>query len=115
MSKVFNALMNDPGPAIYYSEGLRRVMEDHMTFLRTSNKTRVITPTDNQLHRFEYDLNGLLIEMGIPRHLLWVHMRVNDFTSPVEVTQDNTELLSPSPEDIERIVNLYRTVNTIKT
>lgn len=91
------------GTGAYYTDQFRNVLEDHMTYLREAASTTVMNVDPIKAYRFEFDLNGLLLDMGIPLYLHWVVMRMNNFASPQDVPADLTQLLIASPDEIEVI------------
>lgn len=105
--------MLDPGADVYYEDGFRSVLEDHMTYLRTHSETQVMAVDPMQLHVHEFDLTGLLNVLGIPMHLHWVVMRMNRLNTLTEVPQDITRLLVPGANEISMIEQTYSTTYRI--
>lgn len=110
---TIDSLMIQEGANIYYTDGLRNVIEDHMTYLRTHPTTRVIDVTPKQAERFEYDLIGLLNELQIPMYLHWVVARANNFNSLNEVPSDLVRLLAPDPKEVAKLQQTYQTSSKI--
>jgi hypothetical protein len=111
-------LMLDPGPTIYYNDEFRRVLEDHMTVLRTSAGTRIIDIDAGTAYKFEADFYGLLVQLNVPLHLHWVVLRVNNMTNPSEFKVPRTEgieLRIPDPNAIGQILQSHRTTRKIIT
>lgn len=110
---AIDSLMSDQGADVYYSDGFRNVLEDHMTYLRTHQLTRVLDVTPKQAERFEYDLIGLLNELEVPVTLHWIVARMNHFDSIHEVPADLGSLLAPDPKEISKLLQSYNTTNKI--
>lgn len=108
-----DSLMLPEGASVYYTDGFRSVIEDHMTYLKTHPLTRIIDVTPKQAERFEFDLIGLLHELQIPTHLHWVVARVNGFNSFTEVPAELTSLLSPDPKEVAKLQQIYQTSSKI--
>jgi hypothetical protein len=108
-----DSMMLQPGADVFYTDGLRNVLEDHMTYLRTHANTRVIDITPIQAHRYEFDLIGLLNELMIEPYLHWTVARMNHFNSFTEVPEDLTKLLVPDSKEINKLQQIYNTTNTL--
>lgn len=102
MSTV-DALLVPQGTDVYYTDAFRNVLEDHMTYLRGAASTTVGNVDPIKAYRFEFDLNGLLLDMGLPLFLHWTIMRMNNLSSPQHVPADLTTLLLPAPAELEMI------------
>lgn len=107
--------MYNPGPAVYYDPLFRVVLESYMKFLRVDASTEIVTLEPQLAYKYENDLFGLLAELLVPHHYHWIVMRLNDFNSPLELTQDMTELLIPSDGLINNIQKVYLTSTNITT
>ena len=114
MAKI-DQMMTDAGPQVYYSEGLRDVLEDHMTYLRTHPKTQVLSVTPIQAHKYEHDLTGLLNLLGVPMPIHWTVMRMNGLNTLTEVPADLAQLLIPDLREVSMIQQSYSSVNTSTT
>lgn len=102
-------LEKDPGPAVYYTDGLRQMYEDHMSYLKTHAKTKSTDINANDAYRFEGDFFGLLEKMKIAKHFHWIIMRVNDMTNMNQSTAELTTIIVPDFELMERLKNIYLT------
>lgn len=102
-----NSMLISSDSSTYYSRGFRNVLEDHMTYLRKHPETRVIPVTPMQAHQYEFDMTGLLNELGIPLKMHWVVIRMNHFNSLTEVPADLIQLLLPSENEIIKLKQLY--------
>lgn len=103
MSAV-DAMLTAQGTGVYYTDDFRNVLEDHMTYLRTAASTTVMNVDPIKAYRFEFDLDGLLLDMGIPLYLHWVVMRMNNFSSPQHVPANLTSLLIAAPSELQMIM-----------
>lgn len=98
---------------IYYNEGFRRVLEDHMNYLRTHSKTRSIDVDAGLAYRFEYDFYGLLNNYNISHHLHWIILRMLDKTSPMDIDRNLTSFLLPDQSELDVIRSNHMTTNKI--
>lgn len=114
MSSAIEDLMSDPGPDVYYEEGFRNVLEDHMTYLREHAETIVLTVTPKQTDVYQFDLIGLLNELNVPMYLHWVIMRMNHLNTITQVPADLTGLLSPKANEISKLEQTYSTTYRIQ-
>lgn len=105
---IVDSLMTPDGAAVFYSDGLRNVLEDHMTYLRTHPTTRSLDVSPKQAERFEYDLIGLLNELQIPMYMHWVVARTNNFDSLNKVPADLVSLLIPDHKEVAKLQQTYQ-------
>ena len=103
------------GQAIYYNRSFRQVVEDHLSLMRDANNHTVVDVTPSDAEAFNGDLYGLLAKEGVSLDLHWCIMRLNDYTSPTEMTSDVMELKTPNPSFIDRLVKQFRTNQSIST
>lgn len=102
-----DTLMVGTGEPMYYEQGFRNVLEDHLNFLVTHPQT-VARQVDSSLaYRYEYDFYGLLQFYGVPEHLHWLHMRMMNMTNPMQMTRGLTYFLVPNPDIVERLRSNY--------
>lgn len=114
MANKVDRFMTDGGPAVYYDDGFRQVVEDHMTYLRTHPKTTLLTLDATKLgtlYKYEADLYGFLSEFGVPRKLHWIVMRMNGYFSPTELEMSLTSLMVPDGTIVEQLVQTHRSTN----
>lgn len=102
------------GAAIYYDDSFRAVLEDHMTYLRTHELTRIIQVEAHIADRWAGDLCGLLVSLNVPSYLHWVIMRMNGMMSPQDNGVDLRVLLVPSNKTLESIKNIHKTKSKVK-
>lgn len=113
MSAVDSYLVDDGGD-IYYDDDFRNVLEAHMTYLRSASSTTVMNVDPHDAYVYEFDLNGLLLKMGIPLKLHWVVMRMNNYRSPQNVPADLSTLLIAAPNEIEVLRQSFQTAAKIR-
>lgn len=104
-------LLRSPGNKVYYEQGFRVLLEDHMTYLKGLSTTRTINIDLHNAYKFQGDLDGLLNEFRIKPEIHYIVMRMNNFTSPSEYTPDILTLLIPDDQEISRIRSSYKTKN----
>lgn len=98
-----DSLIVEDSPVNYFSDEFRRVLEDHMSFLRSDSSTRIVSIEPMNAYRYEFDLFGLLRELGVSQYMHWIVMRLNNLTSPTDVTKSLTQLLIPNAGVIDKI------------
>lgn len=108
-----DGLAINSGPDVYYEEGFRIILEDHMTYLRTHPNTKTMQIESFKAYKYTGDLFGLLAEYNIPTELNWVVLRMNNMTTPTECGEDLKTLLMPDSQVIERMRSLYMVQNKI--
>lgn len=113
MAMPIEAYLLETGPAIFYDEGFRSVLEDHLNFLRTHSTTTAVVVTEGEAYKFEADLYGLLAEIKVPRHMHFVTMRINNFTSPLEIRASLSQLLIPDETLVMQIAQTHQTTHKL--
>lgn len=100
------------GESQYYSEAIRQVLEDHMTYLRERSEERTLDPTKANLFlKYKFDVYGFLAEHNVePKHY-WIVMRVNNIYSPQELPETMDVLLIPPGAEIDKIIQAESTGN----
>lgn len=111
MAMAINSLMGKEGPAIHYDPLFCRTLETYMRYLREHPDTERINIHPHDAYKYEGDLAGLLRKYQVPRHLHWLVMRMNEFTSTLDVKQDLESLLVPSDDVVNSIRQLYMTTH----
>ncbi len=94
MAKL-DQFLKEAVPAVVYDESFMDVLEDHLTWFKTSSKTTTVAVTPNQADVYSFDLAGLLIALNVPLRVHWLVMRMNDYTSFCENDNTLTSLLLP--------------------
>lgn len=95
--------------ADYYSDGFMKIIEDHLTYLRTIQGVQVITITNVQCAKFQGDFFGLLVEMRIEPKFHHAIMRVNNLLSSADFTGNINQIVLPPTQEIDMLKNLYQT------
>jgi hypothetical protein len=106
-------LMIEPGAPVFYDQAFRNVLEDHLTLLRSSERTRERSVEPMVAYKFEGDFFGLLAHHGIQPYLHWVIMRLNGMTSPVQASREITSFWMPDPAEISRLRGAHMTARKI--
>lgn len=103
--------IDNQGPAIFYTDTFRQMVEDHLTVLKTMSTTKTRTITDDDwatLYKYEGDFYGLLGALQIGRQYHWTVMRMNGFRSRFEATTDLTTLLLPDYAYVDKLAQLSK-------
>jgi hypothetical protein len=110
-----DALAIAEGPTLYYDDGFRAVIEDHMTYLRSHPTTTTIAIDPNEAYRWVADLFGLLGSRGIPAYMHWIVMRMNHLNAPTEMDENIRTLMVPDVKVLSVIRNIHNTKAKLKT
>ncbi len=102
------AYMPDDGPKIFYDHDFRRMLEDHMHYLRSHSTTDSIDVDGHVANKHHGDLVGVLTHYEIPLHMHWLVMRMNRFTSPLQYTSSDLNLIVPSQTVIGTLMKRFR-------
>lgn len=104
----------DTGPAIFYDEAFRSVLEDHLTFLRTHETTSDIVVTAIEAMRWRCDFYGLLETKGVSKHMHYITARVNNIKSSVDFQGEILEILIPNEDLVMMIAQTHQTVHKLR-
>lgn len=105
------------GDNIYYDQGFRNEVENHLNLLKRSNTQKQLIEPD-VVYQFEGNFYGYLRSISVPNHLHWIYLRVNGFSHPTEFGKavsssqgrnSLTELLLPDLNFVEQIKILHLT------
>lgn len=110
-----NAMLVSDNAGIYYSDGFRNVLEDHMTYLREHPTTTILSVLPMQAYKYEFDMVGLLRELNIPLRMHWTVIRMNHLSSLTQVPSDLQQLLIPTDQQLSRIKQTYEASLKIST
>lgn len=105
-------LLNDDGPRVYYSDGFRDVIENHLVIMREKHSS----PVSIQQHIayvYEADFYGLMNALGVAKHFQWITLRLNGYTSPTDYRPEDLVLYIPDINYVERLKDVFTTVQRI--
>lgn len=106
-------LATPSGPDIYYDTAFMSVLEDHMTYLRNNASTNILSIDPMNAYKYEFDLFGLLLLHNVPKHLHWVTMRVNNYSSPNDFDRTRLTLLVPDGNIVKYIRQSHLTTRRL--
>lgn len=115
MAAIIDSKMLDQGSDAYYSDDLRNVLEDHMTYLRTIASTIAMQVTPMQAVKYRMDMGGLLNDLRVPVQLHWVVARMNNFNSLSVVPEDLVQLLVPDVREVAQLMQSHTTTQRLGT
>lgn len=105
-------LSRDSGPSIFYTAEFRKVLEDHIPFLKQHPQTTTMIVPKADLEQFKYNLSGFLSRKVSP-HLVWIVMRINGYLHNSQFDGTQETLTVPAANAIEEIRRMYTTRHTI--
>lgn len=91
-----------PTDSLFQDVGFRQVLVHHLDLLR-ANATDFTPPTPLEQYEERGDFRMLLLEFGVPYHMHWLTMRINNIIDPfrwdlittsVKLIDENSALLS---------------------
>jgi hypothetical protein len=106
MFSIQSALRSS-GNTMYYEPGFRKVIEDHVPWLISRSKGRILTVPKTDLVKHQNDLSGFLNASNISPDQHWVIMRVNNMVSNADFDGTVTELMIPDTRDLEDLRRRY--------
>jgi hypothetical protein len=99
------------GPAIYYGDRFRLMLEDHLLVIRTmtTNQIRLITDDDwAKLNRYVGDFYGFLTALNYNRNYHWTILRLNGYRSRFDLELGLSQLILPDWDYIDKLANLCK-------
>lgn len=112
MGTVLDSMMVDGGATYTYDEGFCTFIESYLTVLRERSDTQTITLTAEQVYLYRHDLTSFLLLQKIPLENHFIVMRVNNFTTAADLTEELLVMLVPDSGFISQLKTLYRTTLT---
>ena len=85
---------------------VRRLIEDHMQWLLSHPESTNVVVTPHQLHVYEFDWLGLLVDLSLPLQNAWTIIRMNGGQSYTDVPQNINTLIVPPQSAVARLVEL---------
>lgn len=82
MPFTVSQLAREPGDALFYDPGFRRMIETHLVMLRNTENIRSDVIDPNIVYKYQGDFYGFLGSLGVPMEQFWVYLRFNDMTHP---------------------------------
>lgn len=96
----------------YDNANFRKVLEDHMTYLRNDPDTKRQDIPPGYAYRFEGNFYGLLTAYNVEFQLHWVVLRMNDMTHESQATRDLRFFIHPDPQKVAAILQVFSTVTS---
>lgn len=103
-------LLNPAGAAVFYTPEWRKLVEDHLQWLRGSGEMDVVIIDDHLAYKYRGDFDGALLELGVPQERHWVALRVNGMTNSTDYTGQAGSIMIPSTETLNRLFQVYRSL-----
>lgn len=105
----------DEGAPVYYDDGFRNVIEDHMSLLRARGDTKTKLVEPGRAYKYEADFYGLLQFLDVPTALHWTVLRMNGYTSPMQYRPEVLSILVPNPDVIEQMRSSHMSTRVISS
>lgn len=96
-----------PGPAVFYDNDFRVIIETHLEWLRRHPATQLISVEADIMHKNQYDLYGLLSDLKVVKSNHWITMRMNDYTNPNQYDEGHDTLLIPDQGVVTTLTTSY--------
>lgn len=103
-------LLTNSGPDFYYTPEWRKLVEDHLQWLRNNAEMDVVTIDDHLGYKYRGDFDGALLELGVPVERQWVALRVNGMTNSTEYDGTGGTVMIPTIETLNRLFQVYRSL-----
>lgn len=103
-------LLTNSGPAFYYTPEWRKLVEDHLQWLRTTAEMDVVIIDDHLGYKYRGDFDGALLELGVPPERQWVALRVNGMSNSTEYNGTGGTVMIPTGETLNRLFQVYRSL-----
>lgn len=113
MTFSINSLSVGESHSYYYTNEIKALLESHVEFLKNHRETRIVQVAPHLIYKYEGDFYGLLLTLKIPPEYHWIIMRMNDYTSPTELSENKMAFLQPGFNVIDQIINMHRTSRSV--
>ncbi len=98
---------------LYYTNAWFTQIEAHLPYLRSSPRTKIVDVPPDVADRHSTNPTGLLDELGYPRHMHQVIVRLNAWNNPVGMDLP-LRILIPDLSEVEKIrIKLSNTYNRV--
>lgn len=104
--------INDLAPVqdeVYFNPAFLKVVEDNLTYLRTSGRISSVTLTNTQCQKFQGDFFGLLIDLQVQLKHHHIVLRVNNLLHTGDFTGEVNVILMPDVTIIEQLKTVFET------
>ena len=103
MVSLHNSMLDFPDD-IFMTDAYRRLVEDHLPYLRTHENTSEYDINSALAFKYDGNLYGLLAELRVEPRWFWTIMRLNGLESPCQY--QGGHLLKPPVAALENLVKL---------
>lgn len=107
-----NSFLQSPGPDVFYTEEFKKVLEDHIQYLKNHPQTTPLEMTPRDSEKWRWNISGYLTTIVPPQHV-WIIMRINGFISDIDYDGSQMSLLIPPVSALDDIRQRYYTKHTI--
>ena len=107
MTLKVSLLKQEIGDTNLYSTSFRRLIEDHLEYIREHSSTTIKPVLGSIAVKYNGDLYGLLIHLRVSQELHWITMRVNNFHSPTDYNNELISLVIPNIKLIKTLLSKY--------
>lgn len=100
-------------PDVYYNPLFKVMIEQHLNDLIKYRGNVYLTVTPLEIDMWIGNLYGYLFSQDIPIHQHWIIMRMNNMDSTLDFGENNSQLILPDMEQINKLRELFNTVHKI--
>lgn len=97
------------GAPEFWETGFRNMLEDHLTWIKEHEGTRVVNIGPGDANKYHGDFNGLLSSLGLRFKYHWITMRLNGYFRPDEYRTEHVQVYIPSEAAIDGLRTRYAT------
>jgi hypothetical protein len=101
--------MSASGPAFFFTQTWRLLVESHLTWLRARNESDIVVIQPHIGYKYEGDLYGALTECRVPQYLHWIIMRMNGLYSPSDFNGTGVSLMVPTIDTVQQLAAVANT------
>lgn len=94
---------------VYYNPAFMKVIEDNLTYLRSTGKVRPVALTNVQCAKYRGDFFGLLIDLQVSLQYHHMVMRVNNYLNPGDFTGEINAIIMPDFTVFEQMKSVFET------
>ena len=101
-------LMTKAGDTMWYTDSFRNVLENHLTYFRSSPGLRVVTIDQHLSYKHEGDLYGLMDALQIDKQYHFLVMLMNGYSHPGDYDGNRYELYVPDTSEVNLVKNIHK-------
>ena len=111
MGSTIDSLLTNYGDESYFDEDFFMLIRTYMPLIRNGAVT-TLTPTNQQLYKYQGDFYGLLGELGVAKQYYYATLLLNNLFSSTDFQSSMQTIMIPDESYIDMLHSVYTTTFT---